>query len=176
MARPKDSVLRMLNGDIESPPPRSAPSPDQATAELLDDLDGDMPPDPAPRKPRASVKRASAAKVKIVRDELHVMMMLGAGTLSVRDPYCGGVLNAQSEAIAAALADILATKPAVLRWFEGMSGLGGYMRLFVALKPLVEAIAAHHVTKTVREETDSDGATDPLAEFPAFRPGERYTA
>lgn len=175
MARAKDAVLRALRGEDDVKPPLDHDDlVGKPTEDLVEDID-DLPPDPAPKKTRTAVKRASATTVRRVRDEISVMIMLAGGTLSVRDPYCGGALNDQSEAIAAALADILATKPALLKWFEGFSGIGGYMRLFLAIKPVVEAIAAHHITRTALEETDDHGHSS-LADFPPFRPGEHYAA
>lgn len=172
MARPKNSVLRALTDDDDSSSPIDTDKKDHEIG-IFPDLD-DISPDPAPKKPRTTVKRPSAAKVKMVRDEIDIMIMLGAGMWSVRDPHCGGALSGQSAAIADALTKILATKPTLMHWFEGLTGLGGYMQLFLAVKPVVETIAAHHITRTVPEEDDDHGGH--LADLPAFRPNEHYAA
>lgn len=157
---PNKRIMSLITGEkTDDDPPSLSP-------EFSDDEP--MPADPKPRKThKPAASRAPATKVKAVRDELGALLMLGSAAVSARDPFCGGVLNQQASDIADALADILATKPALMAWFEQATGMGGYMKLFMAVMPVVQAFAAHHISHSVNEESD-DARANPIDDFPPY--------
>jgi hypothetical protein len=134
-----------------------------------------LKPDPKPRAKRPrSRKRAPQTKINDVAGEMEALFTLGAGIWSVRDPHCGGVLNSQAKAIAANLAEQLSTSPKIMDWFELSVGVGGWIKVYLTIKPVADAIFSHHITKSVGQE--DDGGVDPLGEFPAWTPGDRYAS
>jgi hypothetical protein len=135
-----------------------------------------LKPDPKPRAKRPrSRKRAPQAKINDIRDEMEVLFTLGAGIWSVRDPHCGGVLNAQAKAIATNLAEQMASSPKIMEWFDVSVGLSGWIKLYLSAQPVAQAFFSHHITKSAGQEDDGNGV-DPLGEFPAWTPGDRYAS
>jgi hypothetical protein len=170
----KTSILSLLDSDagtdpIDSDTPGVTPKDDNESATLK--------PDPKPRAPRrTSGKRAPQTKVNEVRDQIESIIKLASGIGSVRDPHCCGVLNDQARDIASQVAEQLSTKPHVMEFFDNAVGISGWVKLVLTVKPVCEAIIAHHVTHKVGNEEGPDGFSSPLDQFPAYHPGERYAS
>lgn len=153
--------------------------PSDLGADIPDEIRDEFTPDPAPGKKRAerapaaprtaSAKRVTIAAKKQLTDELEAYARLAALGWSTRDQYCGGVLNDQSRAIADALAELLARNPKLVEWVHTTGMLGDWVKLWLAVEPVVSAIRDHHVTKVVAED-DEPAAVADNARYPAFRP------
>jgi hypothetical protein len=152
-----------------------------------DDLAKEIVPDPVPGKSRAggrgpahaggagggssSRRPVSAAVRKRLADELHAYATMVALAWSVRDDYCGPVLSDQSRAIAEALADIIARNPAMVRWVETSGMVGDWVKLSMAVMPVVTAFRQHHIVRSVPsdDEEGADAAVD-YSRYAAHRP------
>jgi hypothetical protein len=157
---------------------RGANSGDDMGAEFLDDLPGELLPDPPPGKPARSArsaspkpapKRVSPTVRKQLADEIEAYLILGSGAWSMRDPYCGEVLEKQAHDIALRLAAILGKNAQIVEWLHKTNVIGEWVALGLAIKPVVEAVRDHHVTKKVQ----ADDGTEPFdtSPYPAYRPG-----
>jgi hypothetical protein len=71
------------------------------------------------------------------------------------DPYCGGAYAAQVDEIAVKMAPLVCQSPDLVRWFSKSSTFIMWTELGIAVRPVVEAIIAHHVTKRI--SLDSNG-------------------
>lgn len=155
-------------------------SKEKPTDDDVPKLDGDAPdvkPDPKPggrRRPVTSKKRAPAAQVNAFADELEVLMKIGAGAWTIRDPHCGPVLNQQAREIAEQVADIFATNANVMHWFDEAIGISGYIKLCKAVAPVFAIAYAHHIAKSVGRDQEEDahgGFSDPLGQYAPWSPG-----
>lgn len=100
-----------------------------------------------PKVPSFSEK-ASGAQRKQVGDSLEFMLTLLTGTLAMKDPHCGGAAFAQREEITKALIPLVCKNPTLLRWFTATDApFMDFMALFLALKPVGQAVWQHHVAK-----------------------------
>lgn len=160
-------------------------SPDgQLSVEFSNEFPDEIQQDPAPSKPaktprssassttpakpaKGTRKPATAAVRKQVADELHTYLEMAAMTWGLRDEYCAGVLSDTSQDIADRLADLIAPNPKLVEWLHTSGLVGDWLKLLMAVKPVVSAIKDHHITKTVGGEDDE--SLDPQR-FPAYRP------
>lgn len=71
------------------------------------------------------------------------------------DPYCGGVYADQVDQIALKMSPLICQSPDLVRWFSKSTTFILWTELGIAVRPVVEAIIAHHVTKRIA--LDSDG-------------------
>ena len=127
---------------------------------------------PAPRPRGPLLKPATAGPVtpalkKRISGELEAYIEMMAIPLVFRDEVCGAAVHAQAKPIADAIARILARYPDLAHKFLATGVLGDWIALGLAVKPVIEAVYAHHVAKP-QEETD-DGAD--FGAYPAYRPG-----
>lgn len=169
------SLLDKLKGD----------SPDgslslEFSSELSDEIEQDPTPSKSARSARSSTssttppkpakgtrKPATAAIRKQVADELHTYLEMAAMTWGLRDDYCAGALSESSQEIAERLADIIAPNPKLVEWLHTSGLVGDWLKLLMAVKPVVSAIRDHHITHSVGGEDDEP--LDPQR-FPAYRP------
>ena len=75
------------------------------------------------------------------------------------DPYCGAALTGSWERVSEACVPLLMRSERVVKFMTTAGGLGDWVGLAIALKPLGEAIVKHHITKTVQIVQDDDGGT-----------------
>jgi hypothetical protein len=140
--------------------------PDDAR-ELADDVDDDdqLPPDPKPARKRTKVAfpetqtKVSAAEKRQVKDALGLIIGVPAGLWAMRDPYCGGALKEQTDAIIKAALPMICRHPGALRFFT--SANAPWLDLFglmTALAPVAAAVYGHHVTHTVGQEEEASDA------------------
>jgi hypothetical protein len=71
------------------------------------------------------------------------------------DPYCGQAYADQVDEIAVKMAPLICLSPDMVRWFAKSSTFIMWTELGIAVRPVVEAIIAHHVTKRI--VLDSNG-------------------
>jgi hypothetical protein len=71
------------------------------------------------------------------------------------DPYCGQAYADQVDEIALKMAPLICLSPDMVRWFAKSSTFIMWTELGIAVRPVVEAIIAHHVTKRI--VLDSNG-------------------
>lgn len=182
--------VRYLGGD-------GAPAPTDP-AELPELVDGfDRDPEPAaairkaPKEPRnlgpvAGGRTArqprnggkfvsSTASVKQAADEIEVMLKLLALTWSLTDDECPEILNDLSAKISGDLARLVARSPLLMEHIGTGGLIGDLLKLAITLKPLGQAMWAHHGpaarrARLAEEENGYDAVT--VAE-PAIQP-DRY--
>lgn len=156
---------------------RGANNGDNSGVEFTDDIQGDLTPDPAPSKAARSgrsgenkpaPKRVSPAVRKQLADEIEAYLLLGSGAWSMRDPYCGEVLEKQAREISVRLAAILGKNAQIVQWLHTSGVIGEWVALALAIKPVVEAIRDHHITKKVGN--DEPDALD-ITQYGPYRPG-----
>lgn len=126
--------------------PEPGPGPDKPPAHMGRDRQrarsaaADEPP---PRLTGAKLRRDITAKVGIVT--------LAVGKpWQMRDALCGGTFMESKSEIDKAFVDLILDSPDLVDFFTGPAG--GYMKwlnLAVALQPVVSAIFAHHVAKSI---------------------------
>jgi len=166
---------RLKNGDNDDATPVEYA--DDFPAELADEIVPD--PTPGKAKPRggarassptspASRRPVSAAVKRRVTDELEAYAKMAALAWSIRDEHCGPILNEQSRAIAESLAELIARNPALVRWVETSGVVGDWMKLWMAIAPVVSAVRAHHIVKSVPTEEEGTGVD--YSRYSAYRP------
>lgn len=141
-------------------------SPDEIRPDLERDFPADIrdeiAPDPQPgrargakpSKPAPAARRpVTVAVKKRVTDELDAYVKMAALAWSIRDDHCGPVLNEQSRAIAESLAELIARNPALVAWVETSGMIGDWVKLWMAVAPVVSAVREHHVVKKVDDES-----------------------
>lgn len=131
--------------------------PDDASE--LDAPDDELPEDPKPSRkaPKFSLPsssgKATPAEKRQVKDALSLIVKVPAGIVSMRDPYCGGALNDQADAIVKSLVPIVCRNPAMLRWFTAANAPWlDILAVITAFAPVVSTIYGHHVKHTIGGE------------------------
>jgi hypothetical protein len=155
---------------------RSANNGDGIEVEFSDEFRDEIEQDPAPGKPaksgraaaapKAPAKRVTATVRKQLADEIEAYLILGAGAWQMRDPYCGEVMEKQAQEIAVRMAAILGRNPRIVEWLHTTNTIGDWVKLGMAILPVLTAIREHHIRKTVGTDDDSPDPND----FPAYRP------
>jgi hypothetical protein len=145
---------------------------------IPDDLRAEIVPDPVPGKSRAKPARAPkppaagkpvpVAVKRRLTDELEAYAGMAALAWTVRDPVCGPVLNDQARQIAEALAEIIARNAQLVAWIETTGMVGDWVKLWMAIAPVVSAVRAHHITKSVGG--NDEGTDDDLSRYAVYRP------
>ena len=72
------------------------------------------------------------------------------------DPYCGGAYAGQVDEIAVKMAPLICQSPDLVRWFSKSTTFIMWTELGIAVRPVVEAIIAHHVTKRIALDSNGD--------------------
>jgi hypothetical protein len=106
------------------------------------------------RQPKAKADPKPEIKVtKAVRDDitgkLAFWLSIPAEPWLRVDPYCGGVYVDQVDLIAVKMAPLICQSPDLVRWFSKSTTFILWTELGIAVRPVVEAIIAHHVTKRI---------------------------
>ena len=160
--------------------------PDENAFEIPDDLSG-LDADPAPdatvkqgKRPARKAQvvggpaptRVTPVMQKRISAEIEAYVEFAALPLLMRDPTCGGALHEQAKPIAEAIAQILSRYPDLAAKFLATGVLGDWLKLGLALQPVLKALWTHHVVKPPEDEQET--AVNPnVAEtlYPSFRPG-----
>ena len=139
-------------------PPDSIPEEMAPFEEQFDYTD----PDPAHLKASAPrVKRAPPKVTKAVKDDIAascgMVGMLLLPPIAARDPYCGGALTDNFQAITDAVVPLLCRSATVVGFFTDTTGdFMLWFKLAMALAPVGLAVGEHHVLKTVEIQQDKE--------------------
>lgn len=136
------------------------PTPDETAPERNRKVSLKPVPSPAPR--------VTAKVRKEIAEEIAAYLEVVALTWSLRDEPCASALSDASQNIADKLTNILAKNPRLLTLFRQAGFIGDWVQLYIAAKPVVEAIYRHHVK---RETEGGEILGVDLADFPAYRAG-----
>jgi len=113
----------------------------------------------APRPARPKAAEPDIKVTKAVRDDitgkLAFWLSIPAEPWLRVDPYCGQAYADQVDEIAVKMAPLICLSPDMVRWFAKSSTFIMWTELGIAVRPVVEAIIAHHVTKRI--VLDSNG-------------------
>jgi hypothetical protein len=113
----------------------------------------------APRTTRPKAAEPDIKVTKAVRDDitgkLAFWLSIPAEPWLRVDPYCGQAYADQVDEIAVKMAPLICLSPDMVRWFAKSSTFIMWTELGIAVRPVVEAIIAHHVTKRI--VLDSNG-------------------
>lgn len=129
---------------------------DQAAEGIPDD------PDPA-RMPAAGPVTTIVITRAVRRDiegKVAFGLMITADLWGLRDPYCANALEDNADKIARRMAPLLCQSPAVVEFFIRQSGFMLAMEFAISLKPVLAAMFAHHITKTVGTPPGLEGPDD----------------
>jgi hypothetical protein len=114
------------------------------------------------RKPASRAPKVTEPDIKVtkaVRDDitgkLAFWLSIPAEPWLRVDPYCGQAYADQVDEIAVKMAPLICLSPDMVRWFAKSSTFIMWTELGIAVRPVVEAIIAHHVTKRI--VLDSNG-------------------
>jgi len=159
--RPRKSVAR---GGWGAHRPRSAPAPVIDMGPFERDVSGDDPAPsyasrPAPKVPRVPPKVTTKTKGDMTA-AVGMVGMLVLPPLVKADPFCGGALTDNFQAIADALVPLLCRSQKVVSFFtEEASDWMLWFKLAIALAPVAMAVGQHHILKTVKivEKVDEEG-------------------
>ncbi len=135
------------------------PTPDQdGPDEEPDVLDFSEPvePDPKPSRTKSKTKaespKVTASLRREIKGKLEVGILFGAAIWAQRDPYCAGVLNAQTEEITDRLTAVVCRSPKMLNWLTSTGEYTDWIMLLTAVTPVITAIWSHHIAGTISEE------------------------
>lgn len=121
----------------------------------LDEARRITPRDPDPARGKAGPAgdskqvKVTAAVRRDIEGKLAFLFGLAADTWNLADPYCAGIFASNADEIARKTAPLICQSPDLVRWFSRSSNFIMWMELGIAVKPVVTAIVAHHVTKKV---------------------------
>jgi len=114
---------------------------------------------PTPKIPKPPVKITAKTKADMTA-AVGMVGMIILPPLAAKDPYCGGALTDNFQAIADALVPLLCRSQAVVSFFtEEASDWMLWFKLAIALAPVVVAVGQHHILKTVKvvERVNEEG-------------------
>jgi hypothetical protein len=109
---------------------------------------------PKPKDDQPPIKITKAVQADIT-GKLAFWLSIPAEPWLRVDPYCGGAYAGQVDEIALKMAPLVCQSPDLVRWFSKSTTFIMWTELGIAVRPVVEAIIAHHVTKRIA--LDSNG-------------------
>ena len=109
---------------------------------------------PKPKDDQPPIKITKAVQADIT-GKLAFWLSIPAEPWLRVDPYCGGAYAGQVDEIAVKMAPLICQSPDLVRWFSKSTTFIMWTELGIAVRPVVEAIIAHHVTKRIA--LDSNG-------------------
>ena len=104
---------------------------------------------PKAEKPAKEPVKVTAAVRNDITGKLAFWLSIPAEPWLRVDPYCGGVYADQVDQIALKMAPLICQSPDLVRWFGKSTTFIMWTELGIAVRPVVEAIIAHHVTKRI---------------------------
>jgi hypothetical protein len=152
--------------------------PDEIPDPVLDrDQDPELPPDPAPAPVGSSFSlpvvvssgKVTPALKKRISAELEAYIEMAALPLVMSDPHCGTAIHEQAKPMADAIAQILSRYPEIAHKFMAAGVFGDWLKLLMAVRPVVMAVYSHHIAPQPLETPDD--APDFPPGFDPFRPG-----
>jgi hypothetical protein len=175
-----EGLLKRLSGEyVEAEDSGAA---DISVPDDISELDGLAPEKPLTRDapsvrldagaelPDKPAKKMTAAQTrKYVQDCVELMLEFFSWSWKLRDDYCGSVMEAQVSTVAARMTAIIMDHDDWVAWFVGSGGFMKWLMLATALKPVGEAIVAHHVFHTAGDDEETARArqerNDQYADF-----------
>lgn len=134
-------------------------------------LIGRLPSDPDPswlEQAGEQLPRATVAVTKQVQEDIKGMLavasLIPADILAVADPYCAGAYAQALPQIIDAAVPIICRSQRALNFLLGKQGFVEWTRLAAAFKPVIVAVWAHHIAKTVELV---EGAGDDWSQYQA---------
>jgi hypothetical protein len=109
---------------------------------------------PKPKDDQPPIKITKAVQADIT-GKLAFWLSIPAEPWLRVDPYCGGAYAGQVDEIALKMAPLICQSPDLVRWFSKSTTFIMWTELGIAVRPVVEAIIAHHVTRRI--VLDSNG-------------------
>jgi hypothetical protein len=175
-------VSAMDEDDLDGLDPDLAPgtSPDdsgvQAPPADLDEARERAGRDPEPRHLVGRTRRGRPAKqpavkqpaVKVtatvradIEGKLAFWLSIPAEPWMRVDPYCGGTYAENVDQIALKVAPLVCQSPDLVRWFSKSTTFILWTELGIAVRPVVEAVIAHHVTKRIALTAEGEAFEQP---------------
>jgi hypothetical protein len=111
------------------------------------------PPKPKDDQPPIKITKAVQADIT---GKLAFWLSIPAEPWLRVDPYCGGAYAGQVDEIALKMAPLICQSPDLVRWFSKSTTFIMWTELGIAVRPVVEAIIAHHVTKRIALDSNGD--------------------
>jgi hypothetical protein len=112
-------------------------------------LEAEIPPDKPAKKMTPTQTR------KYVQDCVELMLEFFSWSWKIRDEYCGTVMEKQVSTVAARMTAIIMDHDDWVAWFTRSGGFIKWLMLATALKPVGEAIVAHHVFHTDGDDEET---------------------
>jgi hypothetical protein len=110
---------------------------------------------PRPKDDQPPVKITKAVQADIT-GKLAFWLSIPAEPWLRVDPYCGRAYAGQVDEIALKTAPLICQSPDLVRWFSKSTTFIMWTELGIAVRPVVEAIIAHHVTKRIALDSNGD--------------------
>lgn len=124
-------------------------------------VEGDPQPGSRPRgRPKGSTNKAKsvAPRKNALQAELEsnifMLSSMSAQLWTMKDDVCGPVLFQQSREIAESIADICINYPELCAKLIAMTSFGQYMKLFMAVSPVVQAVMSHHIMQQPEQQVN----------------------
>jgi hypothetical protein len=115
-----------------------------------------LTPDDAPPSDFGKPIKPKFTVTKKVRDDVEgktlFYLSMSTAMLTPLDPICFGAVQNQAPAIASKLTPILCQSPEVVKWMTKAGNFALWVDLAMAMWPVVQAIIAHHITKTIARQ------------------------
>jgi hypothetical protein len=109
--------------------------------------------------PPADAIRITAAVRRDIEGKLAFWLSMGIDMWQMLDPYCAGVAADNVDKVSRKAAPLICQSPDLVRWFSRANGFMLWTELGMSVKPIIAAVIAHHVTKSVTEIRTADGKT-----------------
>lgn len=126
-------------------------------------------------RPKGSTNQTTQAKfAKDFGEDLNAGLKMLALMWTPRDPMCAGVLDAQSEAIAESLADLLSQSARIRKVLANGLGIGKILPLMMAVSPVIATIRMHHLapkdepSEEMQTPNNNTGWLNNMNQPPAF--------
>jgi len=126
------------------------------------------PAKPKPDK-QPAVKVTAAVRADI-EGKLAFWLSIPAEPWMRVDPYCGGTYAENVDNIALKVAPLVCQSPDLVRWFSKSTTFILWTELGIAVRPVVEAVIAHHVTKRIALTAEGEAFEQPAGgvDFSAY--------
>lgn len=165
-----DRLTFKTESDSDSDPDSDSPQFSEPNSEP--DSDFMLEPDPAPKRSGRQKResspppKATPAAKREARETIEALVDLPIQLWKRRDAHCAGVAEEQKDDMVEAFTAFVCKRPAWLAALTDLGKSGDWLKIVQATYPLVLAVMAHHVTRTV---PDAEGGEDDLSAFHAPR-------
>lgn len=116
---------------------------------------------PRPKPDRPPPVKVTKAVEADITGKLAFWLSIPAEPWLRIDPYCGGAYAGQVNEIALKMAPLVCQSPDLVRWFSKSTTFILWTELGIAVRPVVEAIIAHHVTRRIVLDQEGEAVEVP---------------